>query len=102
MDGAKWLKVWSLYGRRGNTTQMVKGHSCSVWLGLPYSVWQSARSSPLLQHLAYYYMGYRGRLNKSSKSMVESFKAGKLWPESGDPSDSQANALVKVRNNCIG
>ena len=29
--------------------------------------------------------------------MVESFKAGKLWPESGDPSDSQANALVKVR-----
>ena len=55
-----------------------------------------------MQHLAYYYMGYRGRLNKSSKSMVESFKAGKLWPESGDPSDSQANALVKVRNNSIG
>ena len=41
-------------------------------------------------------MGYRGRLNKSSKSMTEAFAAHKAWPETGDREDSQANALVKV------
>ncbi|GAX82764.1 hypothetical protein CEUSTIGMA_g10190.t1 [Chlamydomonas eustigma] len=48
------------------------------------------------RYLAFYYMSYRGRLNKSSKSMVEAYNAGKLWPETGKADDSQANALVKV------
>ncbi len=56
----------------------------------------SRLDSTFLQYLAYYYMGYRGRLNKSSKAMVEKFNAGQQWPVTGSEEDSQANSLVKV------
>ncbi|GIM13290.1 hypothetical protein Vretimale_16437 [Volvox reticuliferus] len=47
--------------------------------------------------LAEYYSNYTGRLNKSSRSMMEALlQGGHGWPECGDPRDTQANAFVKV------
>ncbi|GLI66820.1 hypothetical protein VaNZ11_010789 [Volvox africanus] len=47
--------------------------------------------------LAEYYFNYTGRLNKSSRSMMEALlQGGHGWPECGDPRDTQANNFVKV------
>ncbi|KAG2493895.1 hypothetical protein HYH03_007832 [Edaphochlamys debaryana] len=47
--------------------------------------------------LAQYYAAYKGRLNKSSRAMMEAvLQAGRGWPECGDPRDTQANNFVKV------
>ncbi|GLC44011.1 hypothetical protein PLESTB_000219700 [Pleodorina starrii] len=47
--------------------------------------------------LAEYYSNYTGRLNKSSRAMMEALlQGGHGWPECGDPRDTQANNFVKV------
>eukprot|EP00198_Chlamydomonas_reinhardtii_P006704 XP_001696040.1 predicted protein [Chlamydomonas reinhardtii] len=49
------------------------------------------------EYLAAYYRNYTGRLNKSSKAMMEAvLQGGRKWPECGDPRDTQANNFVKV------
>ncbi|EFJ50062.1 hypothetical protein VOLCADRAFT_89044 [Volvox carteri f. nagariensis] len=49
------------------------------------------------QYLAEYYANYTGRLNKSSRAMMEALlQGGHGWPECGDPRDTQANNFVKV------
>ncbi|KAG2427884.1 hypothetical protein HYH02_014488 [Chlamydomonas schloesseri] len=49
------------------------------------------------EYLAAYYRNYTGRLNKSSRAMMEAvLQGGRKWPECGDPRDTQANNFVKV------
>lgn len=49
------------------------------------------------EYLAAYYKAYKGRLNKTSKAMMEALLDKKRpWPQCGDPTDNQANAFVKV------
>ncbi|PNH02125.1 Crystallin J1A [Tetrabaena socialis] len=53
--------------------------------------------SGFAKFLAEFYRSYRGRLNKSSRAMMEAvLQGGRNWPECGDPRDSQANNFVKV------
>ena len=70
MDGSKWLKVWALHGRRGGTTTMVKGYSCSVWLE-EVSVRCGDQSKAPPPPLAYQYLGYRISPQAASPPLLE-------------------------------